>query len=292
MIMSLICGKVLARTVALAAMLLVPAVTFGQLKIMPIGDSITAGYTDNPNWTDGFNYGYRSGLYDRLKATGLDFKFVGGSPELVPTTLGGRPVGAVDGSVVPFPSRNLFALGQSGHRGYGGKAVGFLNSNMFGPSGWLATDNPDVILLHIGTNGRDVNGLNTFLTNTFSQRPDVKVIVAQIIPKSNNTAAAAAEWVAYNATIRDTVVPAFQAQGRSISTTNFYDDFLTNPANPASYNTNLFATGNHPNAAGYDVMAERWFNAVQAVVPEPSGLSILAVGGVAMLRRRRSRVVC
>ncbi|HVJ46116.1 MAG TPA: thrombospondin type 3 repeat-containing protein, partial [Luteolibacter sp.] len=37
------------------------------LRIMPVGDSITAGYTDNPTWNEPFNFGYRSGLYTRLK---------------------------------------------------------------------------------------------------------------------------------------------------------------------------------------------------------------------------------
>lgn len=48
---------------------------------MPLGDSITAGYTDNPNWTVDFEFGYRRGLYTRLTNAGYDFTYVGGSPE-------------------------------------------------------------------------------------------------------------------------------------------------------------------------------------------------------------------
>ena len=263
---------------AVLCALLFPTIAFGQLKIMPIGDSITAGYTNNPSWTDGFNHGYRSGLYTRLTDAGVDFKFVGGSTE-PRTTFFDTPA--------PAPTLDLDALGQGGHRGYAGQTVSFLNARMFGPKGWLATDDPDVILLHIGTNQRDRAGLNTFVSMTFDQKPTVKIVVAQIIPKSNNGAAAAAEWVAYNDYIRDVLVPTYQAQGRGITTTDFYPDFLTNPAVPTSYDLSLFATGNHPNAAGYDVMADRWFNAVQAVIPEPTGLAILAAGGVVLLRRRR-----
>ena len=36
------------------------------IRIECVGDSITAGYTDNPNWNVPFEFGYRSGLYTRL----------------------------------------------------------------------------------------------------------------------------------------------------------------------------------------------------------------------------------
>ena len=48
---------------------------------MPLGDSITAGYTDNPDWAHPFEFGYRSGLHKRMTAAGQDFVFVGESPE-------------------------------------------------------------------------------------------------------------------------------------------------------------------------------------------------------------------
>ena len=57
------------------------SVKAAPLRIMPLGDSITAGYTDNPHWTVDFEFGYRSGLYTRLTKAGYDFTFVGGSPE-------------------------------------------------------------------------------------------------------------------------------------------------------------------------------------------------------------------
>jgi hypothetical protein len=40
-------------------------------RILVIGDSISVGYTDNPNWTVPFEFGYRSGLYTRLTNSGL-----------------------------------------------------------------------------------------------------------------------------------------------------------------------------------------------------------------------------
>ena len=72
-------------TLAFAAVISLLAI-FGSVKaaplrIMPLGDSITAGYTDNSAWTVDFEFGYRSGLYTRLTNAGYNFTYVGGSPE-------------------------------------------------------------------------------------------------------------------------------------------------------------------------------------------------------------------
>lgn len=85
------------------------------LRIMPLGDSITAGYTDNPKWAHPFEFGYRSGLYRRLKKAGLDFVFVGDSQEPFDRKYGDPTHG---GAV--SPKLDLRALKQHGHRGYGG----------------------------------------------------------------------------------------------------------------------------------------------------------------------------
>ena len=44
----------------------------------------------------------------------------------------------------------------------------------------------------------------------------------------------------------------------------------------------------HPNALGAEIMAQYWFEALRSHdVPEPAMLSVLAVGGLALIRRRR-----
>jgi len=40
------------------------------LRILCVGDSITAGYTDNPKWNVPFEFGYRQGLFERLQKAG------------------------------------------------------------------------------------------------------------------------------------------------------------------------------------------------------------------------------
>ena len=52
-----------------------------SLRILCVGDSITAGYTDNPIWNVPFEFGYRQGLFERLQKAGYQFQFVGDSPE-------------------------------------------------------------------------------------------------------------------------------------------------------------------------------------------------------------------
>jgi len=45
----------------------------------------------------------------------------------------------------------------------------------------------------------------------------------------------------------------------------------------------------HPTDVGYDLIAHQWYNALlsEGIVPEPSSMALLALGGLALLRRRR-----
>ncbi len=94
------------------------------LRIMCLGDSITAGYTDNPTWSVSFMFGYRSGLYTRLTNAGYNFLFVGGSAEPWNNAFGDP-----SRSGTYKPTLDLRDLGQGGHRGYGGASASTLQSN-------------------------------------------------------------------------------------------------------------------------------------------------------------------
>jgi hypothetical protein len=123
------------------------------LRIMPLGDSLTAGYTDpgvNP-WTVPFTFGYRGPLYTKLTNAGYSVQFVGSSGE--PWNL---PFGAsfdIPGSIQGV---DLRTIGQDNHRGYGGASTSqILNGGHVGGSSYnvpsvttmLNADNPDVVLL-------------------------------------------------------------------------------------------------------------------------------------------------
>ncbi len=229
------------------------------LRIMPLGDSITAGYTDNPTWNVPFEFGYRSRLCTLLTNAGYDFVFVGGSLEPFNNAYGDPTQG---GTVSPV--LDLRPLGQNGHRGYGGVSINTTNSNV---ASYLTADTPDVILLMIGINGISINSpgqLDTLVGNIFTNRPTVKLITAQIIPKLPFTQLV----VDYNTAIRNTLVPKYVGQGRAITTVDQYVNFLTNPAVNTSVNTALYSNAiNHPTATGYNAMAETWFKGVLAIIP-------------------------
>ena len=125
------------------------------LRIMPLGDSITAGYTDNSAWNHPFEYGYRAPLYKLLYEAKIDFKFVGGSPEPMNKKFGDPTHG---GTVLP--KLDLKALGQDGHRGYGGWGIGAINKNVVH---WINQDKPDLILLMIGINGISHKSLSNLI---------------------------------------------------------------------------------------------------------------------------------
>lgn len=236
------------------------------LRIQCVGDSITAGYTDNPTWNVPFEFGYRSALYTRLTQAGYAFQFVGASAE---------PWNGAFGLPRNTPSPDLRAVDQDHHRGYGGWGTGAVLANI---AAWVGADDPDVVLLMIGINdGGSVaarNNLNAIVQAIVTAKPAADVIVAQITP----TAGYQQSIVDYNTYIRDTLVPAFRGQGKRVSTVNQYTNLLTNGAiDPA-----LFSNGiNHPDAVAYDRMAETWFRGILAVRPRAPRLSGLNLQGSA-----------
>jgi hypothetical protein len=256
----------------LLAVVWLQSVSAAPLRIMPIGDSITAGYTDNPpsggtgGWTVPFEFGYRRQLYQSLTSAGYDFVFVGASQEPWVSVYGDPTHG---GTVAP--SFDLRPLGQDGHRGYGGIRIPQINTNI---ASYLNSDNPDIILMMIGINGMDTGSpaeLATLVNDIFTTKPNVHLILAQITPMSSNVTYAVknADLVAYNTYIRQTLVPTLQSQGKKISTVDQYRNFLSNPSDPSSaIDASLYSNGiNHPTNAAYDSMAATWFDGILAVTP-------------------------
>ena len=250
------------------------------LRIMPLGDSITAGYTDNPpsggtgGWTVPFEFGYRRQLYHLLETAGYDFVFCGQSQEPFVSVYGDPTHG---GTVSPTSDlRNIDGYNYDGHRGYGGRNITTTNSNI---AAQITADSPDVILLMIGINGISVNSagqLDTLVTTIFSTKPTVRLIVAEITPYGQSTVEPYATRnpiiVSYNTYIRDVLVPKFLGQGRSISRVNQHRHFLSDPNNPSSATiTALYSNSiNHPTNAAYDTMAGTWFEGIQSIIPAPA----------------------
>jgi lysophospholipase L1-like esterase len=224
------------------------------VRIMPLGDSITAGYTDNPAWDHPFDFGYRSGLHKRMAAAGWDFVFVGESPEPFCGKSGDSTLG---GSVIP--AYDLRTWDQANHRGYGGWKIPEIQAQV---AGWIAEDRPDVILLMIGINGIGAESprqLEELVDTIFASDPEVGLILAQITPYTTYNQ----DLFSYNRCIRDSLVPSISTKRFRIATVDLYTPYLTDSDDPASIDAAWFSNGkNHPTNAMYDQIAEQWFQAI------------------------------
>jgi len=247
----------------------------GDLRVMPLGDSITFGYP---------NGGYRPHLYDLLTAASYgNIQFVG-SETSCPGTL---------------PSN---AIHHEGHSGYmitsgttsDGVSRGGLTDNI---GTWLGAGgaDPNVVLLMIGVNdiANDyecgtapdrLSGLISMISNqTTGLKPNAQLIVAQIAPTAVDGINARIE--AYNADVAS-VVSAHRALGENVSLVDMYS--ALNPS------TDISADLIHPNQNGYDKIADVWFEGIQKAVyiPEPCTIGLLTSGASVLLalawhKRRR-----
>ncbi len=217
-------------------------------RVMPLGDSITWGVGDEGNG------GYRGPLFASIVAAGQNVTFTG-SLTNGPGTVSGQP----------FPQRN------EGHSGWGISRVTPYSGGNAGiatviPSPGFDSGSggvPHIILLHIGTNDQGslsaeemAGDLAGFLDQLIVNAPDSFVVVAQIIPLGYGTNAAIQT---YNDAIPDIVAERASA-GSHITTVDMYTDFLPS--------TMLDADSIHPNAAGYQFMADRWYSVIGPLLPQ------------------------
>ncbi|MEO3754999.1 SGNH/GDSL hydrolase family protein [Streptomyces sp. B6B3] len=192
------------------------------VRMMPLGDSIT----------DGFNVpgGYRVDLWQKFLTGGQEVDFVG--------------------SMSNGPS----SLTDKNHEGHSGWTIAQIDSNI---NGWLATYQPNTILLHIGTNdmyGSDPGGapnrLSALLDRITAQSPNAELFVATIVPISF----ADGTVRTFNAQIPGIVQSKVNA-GKRVHLVDMYSR-LTNAD---------LADGVHPNAGGYSKMATAWYEALLSV---------------------------
>jgi lysophospholipase L1-like esterase len=204
---------------------------------MPLGDSITG----SPGC-------WRALLWNRLQSAGhTNIDFVGTLPP--------------QGCGVAHDGDN------EGHGGY-------LATNVAGQNllpGWLSATRPDIVLMHFGTNDvwsniapATILGSFTTLVNQMrSSNPNMKILVAKIIPMNPSSCAECAQrtvnfnnaipaWAAATTTPQSPIVVVDQWTGFSTST-DTYD-------------------GVHPNASGDQKMSDKWY---------PALVDALAGGGTA-----------
>lgn len=221
--------KILHGLFALA--LLIPVSAAQRIyRIMPVGDSITEGGKTFSNW--------RYPLWEKLHTAGYLVEYVGSRKS---------------------PSR----IGDLFHEGYGGKNSGFLASTV--PANFQKTP-ADIVLLHAGHNHfAEEKPVHQIVTNTEAlvnafrrTNPQVIVLLAQPITSSKfpkysyiPSLHAALSDLSKNLTMKDSpVVIVPQGDG--------FDPLQ-----------DTIADGVHPNANGAIKMANRWFDALVAVMDKP-----------------------
>jgi lysophospholipase L1-like esterase len=208
----------------------------GGVRVMPLGDSITEG-TQIPG-------GYRIGLWQRLVNGGYTVDFVG-SQANGPANLGDRD-----------------------HQGHPGWRIDQIDANIVG---WLNTQRPQTVLLHIGTNdilqnynvSTAPNRLSTLIDRITTTAPDAQVFVAQIITLANTNQAAAVRT--FNAALPGIVQSKVNA-GKRVHLVNMHGALTTGD----------LIDGVHPTATGYDKMAAVWYSALQSV---PGSIGTPGSGG-------------
>ncbi len=197
------------------------------VRIMPLGDSITG----SPGC-------WRALLWNQLQNAGYtSIDFVG--------TLGPQ------GCAVPYDGDN---------EGHGG-ALATVTADQNQLVGWLSSTNPDIVVMHFGTNdvwsGKSTDTIlaafTTLVTQMRANNPAMKVLVAQILPMApsgctdcgqrvQDLNAAIPGWAAGITTAQSPVTAVDQWTGFS-DASDTYD-------------------GVHPNDSGNVKIADRWYPAL------------------------------
>jgi lysophospholipase L1-like esterase len=202
--------------------------------MMPIGDSITQG---SAGWQT-----YRCHLDELLTTAGVAFDFVGGRS---------LPDGGGEyGCPRPF---------DTDHEGRWGRRIEEVIPDVTAAALLLQ---PDVALIHLGTNdilqgqgaADTASELATLVEELRSARSDVVVLVAQIIPcEPSFGTMCSSDLPDFNAFVRELASKLSTTQSPVIAVdmaTGFFLDDLRD--------------GVHPTDAGDLVLAERWFEALNA----------------------------
>ena len=238
------------------------------VRIMPLGDSITMGSSSGVIPNNNLNYvSYRKALWDIPMISAYDVDFVGS------LNSGSNVFGA------PEPADH------EGHPGW--TADQLLNGRTDQPSKgklkeWLLNYQPDIILLHIGTNDIDANihdsspdDVNAILDVIDSYSNDVWVILARIINRNCITNTPPCTESVTTTTYNNNIETMAQAR---VST--FGDKIvIVDMENEAGFNYHLYPVGDmydglHPFATGYSKMAGIWSIALGPILPQVAGTNV------------------
>ena len=222
------------------------------LRIMPLGDSITNGNSSGADPDDQEHWvSYRKAVWDKLVGAGYEVDFVGSLQ--------------AGGAILADPDHE-------GHPGWTADEI--VNGGGFPPAPgkldeWLIAHQPDIVLLHIGTNGLNSspNDVEDILDVIDLYSPDVWVILARIINRRCITNTPSCPESATTTLFNNNVVA--MAQNRI----NLLQDkiIIVDMENGAGINYLGEPQGDmwdslHPFETGYVKMANLWFSALQGIL--------------------------
>ncbi|MEE4312647.1 MAG: GDSL-type esterase/lipase family protein [candidate division KSB1 bacterium] len=199
-----------------------------QIKIMPLGNSITAGEAGSSPVG-----GFRDDLAFLLTDENVNFDLVG----------------TFNDGVSTYPM----------HQGAPGKTAGYIANHL---SPWLSDTSPDIVLLHIGTNdisseysiSRIMDDIVEILDDIWDYDPNTPVLLCSVIPRQD-TVDRNNQTTALSEEIHLLVIEQLQ-QGQPIRYVGQNEIFTEN----GDWGSDYMYDNLHPNNWGYSIMAEAYFN--------------------------------
>jgi hypothetical protein len=237
------------------------------LRIMPLGNSITWDEIADDTRPLGDKVAYRYQLYQLLNADGYTYNFIGSENS------GGNylPAGYADNAGFPgITAAQLLTLLQTGRNYYIDPINGFCELPLC-PQNYLAYYQPDIILLHIGTNGltdsasapgkvASISGILDFIdAYETSSGKTIPVFLAQIINRAGSNPSGNHQPTTYFNQLLAAMVAA-----RTSDVIR-----LVNMESGAGINYRYTPSGDmidtyHPAPSGYTKMGTKWFNAIDS----------------------------
>lgn len=201
-----------------------------MFRIMPFGDSLTEGYNMSSLG------GYRIRLHQLLTSASYQFRFVG-----------------------EHKSGPAMLTSQE-NQGYQGNPINFF---ITGSSAWIRRNQPDLVLLMIGTAqivlGTDTGSmpaqLDTLVNSILSSSDTVSIMLLQLPPLSGSARNSIVS--SFNASM-PALVASKVSSGRRVTLVN------TNTSFTASIDT---SDGTHPTEAAYNEIANRIYSGVLSDFP-------------------------
>lgn len=209
-------------------------------RILPLGDSITAGVPRSPT--------YRYWLWKQLSAQGYQFDFIGSQKSHWQKRLKQR-----------YSDWSTF---DGDHEGHGGWKTDRMVRSL---PGYLKLYSPDIVLLHFGTN--DVSSGDStestlqeldHLIGTLQQdNPEVVILLAKIIPMDRRRNSGVR-------TLNQGLVSVVAARIKAGVKIALVDHFSGFDAKAHTFD------GIHPNEHGEKLMAAHWYDALVKIMGEGS----------------------